>query len=689
MPESVASKENPDLAADSSDTVQNSQADSAPSASADIESFESKKHRGEWKTIEDETLAGARVRPRKRDEEFRPSIFGLRFKLVTIISIILIGAISGMIIAATYFFRKESETLIQENNLSLTRMISSRTELELQNLIIRSRGMLEREKRDGSPFPSGEETGEIIFVGVGELKGDKLSIRRSLYNASFTRENNLQDQDLRAIILRNSAHFRPVFNGKHIVANLSPGSPVPLLALGAPTVGEKINLILADPAGFWKTFSSQGLAKSFMVDERGHVVAHHLENYLLAGKDLSGLPIVSRMLKSKLNNLLLSYTDEKGIAFMGSFRKLNRFSAGVVTITPEKDAFAALRNLQYRNLMLMGIFLAMGVLIGFYFSRRITRPIVLLAEETKKVEAGDYSVDIKPSSRDEIGYLSSSFISMARGLEEKENIKNAMIKLVSTEIAEKAMRGEIKLGGERKKCTILFVDIRNFTDISDRMEPESVVELLNTYFTNLVNWVMLTGGVVDKFVGDALLAYWGALGDEENLAMETENAINAALLMRWSLGDMNKKHEGEWPFLRIGCGINTGSVIAGQIGSEERMQYTVVGDAVNVASRVEALNKPLGTDILITHDTYKYVKDVFRVEEMPTVRVKGKKKNVVTYTILGRHDDPNSPTTLTELKNRIYGERLTGSFKIFTEQVESYDHFGEKGPASPNVVGLS
>jgi adenylate cyclase len=186
------------------------------------------------------------------------------------------------------------------------------------------------------------------------------------------------------------------------------------------------------------------------------------------------------------------------------------------------------------------------------------------------------------------------------------------------------MRGEIKPGGLPKHATIFFSDIRGFTEKSENFThvfggeaPGRIVRWLNAYFTRMVECVVETGGVVDKFIGDAVMAHWGTAYTAGSPEKDAFNCVKAALRMRRALLEMNKDRKADDaanPPIRIGCGINTGMVIAGQIGSDERMEYTVIGDPVNLASRTEALNKPLGTDILITEDTYTLIGKYFITE---------------------------------------------------------------------------
>ncbi|MCL1864184.1 MAG: adenylate/guanylate cyclase domain-containing protein, partial [Spirochaetes bacterium] len=175
-----------------------------------------------------------------------------------------------------------------------------------------------------------------------------------------------------------------------------------------------------------------------------------------------------------------------------------------------------------------------------------------------------------------------------------------------------------------------------------------VVEFLNEYMTLMVKCVNDNKGAVDKFIGDAIMAVWGAPVSHGN---DTENAVNSALLMREVLIKFNKERsKAKKPVISIGCGINTGPVLVGQIGSEDRMEYTVIGDTVNFASRIEALNKAFGTDILISADAYNNVKRIFNVEPMKKIKVKGKIDPQQIYAVLGRKNDPNCPENISILR---------------------------------------
>jgi len=238
-------------------------------------------------------------------------------------------------------------------------------------------------------------------------------------------------------------------------------------------------------------------------------------------------------------------------------------------------------------------------------------------------------------------------------------------KFTNKEVSQLAMDDEqVKTGGTLKHATIFFSDIRNFTDKSEAITKkfgsegsDKIVNWLNNYLSLMVGCVEKTGGMIDKFVGDAIMAHWGAASTSGNVKRDAYNCIMTALLMRAELVKLNRSRvEGDEgnPAITIGCGINTGVVTAGQIGSDQRMEYTVIGDPVNLASRIESLNKNFGTDILISENTWSLIKDYLIVEEMPPVKVKGKEQPIRLFAVVNLTTASGGPKTLADVR------RLTG-----------------------------
>jgi adenylate cyclase len=207
---------------------------------------------------------------------------------------------------------------------------------------------------------------------------------------------------------------------------------------------------------------------------------------------------------------------------------------------------------------------------------------------------------------------------------------------VSKRIVDELIRdpSKAKLGGDRKEISVLFSDIRGFTSFSEKHQPEEVVTQLNEYLGAMTNIVFEYDGTLDKFVGDAVMAFWGAPLDQADHA---ERACRCALAMIGNLQELQKKWESEGKYvIDIGIGINTGDMIVGNMGAEgKKMDFTVIGDNVNLGARLEGLTRKYNNHIIISEFTYSKVKDIVKVNELGSVTVKGKEQPVVIYDLVG------------------------------------------------------
>ena len=219
---------------------------------------------------------------------------------------------------------------------------------------------------------------------------------------------------------------------------------------------------------------------------------------------------------------------------------------------------------------------------------------------------------------------------------EKRKVKRLFGRYVSKDVYAVLMANPAlaRLGGQRREMTVLFSDIRGFTTVTERGQPDEIVGMLNEYFSSMVDLVFKHGGTLDKFVGDMVMALFGAPLDDPDHA---DHAVQTALAMITELGSLNArwKAEGRFSGLDIGIGINTGPMIAGNIGSEAIMSYTVIGDAVNLGSRLESLNKEFGTRIIISDATRQRLKGDYQFRPLGDVVVKGKTHPVAIFEVVG------------------------------------------------------
>ncbi|OGR59619.1 MAG: hypothetical protein A2X36_05380 [Elusimicrobia bacterium GWA2_69_24] len=296
-------------------------------------------------------------------------------------------------------------------------------------------------------------------------------------------------------------------------------------------------------------------------------------------------------------------------------------------LDPHPDQGQAAQWLVYNSFIVM-------FLGGAFVFGSIQGPIEGLIDKMRRLAQGDFGVKTRVYFTDEIAQLKSHFNVMVDQLKERETMRETFGRYVSVEVAKKLLgSGKLNLGGEEIEATVLFCDIRNFTPMSEAMTPTQVVEFLNAYFSFITEPIMRHNGVINKFMGDAVMAiYTPILGSEDHVT----DAIRSALEMREALARFNAAHHPPEP-VRFGVGIQTGSMIAGNVGTLARLEYTVIGDVVNVASRLENANKELGTDILVSEDVFQRVRETFsgkaRFEPVGPVSLKGKSRPMTLYSV--------------------------------------------------------
>jgi adenylate cyclase len=261
-----------------------------------------------------------------------------------------------------------------------------------------------------------------------------------------------------------------------------------------------------------------------------------------------------------------------------------------------------------------------------------------IAADTRRVAAGDLSVQFQVGAKDELALLADAYNHMVIGLREREWLRDMFGRFVSREVADAIRSGQVRLEGENRVVSVLFCDIRDFTARSARSTPEEVVALLNEYLPVVVEAAQSHEGTVNKFGGDSTLVIYGAPRRMQESAYQ---ALLTALEMRANLQLLNERlaEQGEDP-IRIGVGINTGVALAGAVGPPERQEYTVIGDTVNLASRIEGLNKAYPEhDILIsgwTHEALGSRRREFEFADLGEVGIRGKAEPVRVWAVVSR-----------------------------------------------------
>ena len=600
--------------------------------------------------LEEEESAAQKKKSKKSRKEKKAKVKRpIGVKLILIISMLVLFSMGIITVLVSYFISKDTRINAEDNNLT----INSRTASDCQsrfNSIISSAGILydilisdsEEDSLDRVVNSFFERNKSIAAISFKDL--DSVNCNRQYFLA-----NEIDQELFESYVLQEDDAVATSRQGSVKLLNASPFFGVQTIAIFTPVYSgtqsdSAVILFACDELS--ESFANSSINSSTLVNDEGTVLIHPDIQQILEATDMSKNQLVETMLNSKNNNEQFVYTDAEGTEYIAAFRKLGLGGCGLVTEVRTSIVLEAVNATTRRNLYLTVSILSLAVILIWFFSKSLSSPLKTLTEVANEINRGNFNTEkfeeLTENRKDEIGVLIQS-------TKNEREILNTVTSLTNRGVTEAIVKKEIDFEPHLKDITIFFSDIRGFTAISDgfnkRFGEKSAAEIisfLNDYMGRMVNCINITGGNVDKFEGDAIMACWGVLRDDdlsfENLPdgdsektrlasihaqhvqADALSAIRATIAMRYALMEYNKQaelftqaHADEpyakyKPHIRIGSGLNSGRATVGFMGSYHKMEFTSIGDAVNLASRTESSNKPCGTDILITQDTYNILK---------------------------------------------------------------------------------
>ncbi len=349
---------------------------------------------------------------------------------------------------------------------------------------------------------------------------------------------------------------------------------------------------------------------------------------------LAWLPSPSDAEISKpINQTFIFSSNLPYLSYIGSVN-YQEVTIGYVLLTFDQSLFIQARNKTLYTIIFTTIVLmALSVIFAIMLGERLSRPINELVSASKAISKGDYKFRFNERRNDEFGLLMKSLNIMADGLLHKESVEKAFSRYLSPTVAQEILGNleSIDLGGEQVEASVLFVDIIGFTELSQTMEPEKTNQLLNHYFSYLSQAAGIYGGHVDKFMGDCIMLVFGVPNKDEHHSYQ---AISCALLIQKIISNINSKRISQkMTPVNFHIAANSGLVLAGNMGSTQRMEYTVIGDAVNLASRIASHAKDNEVIIPETMLAYRGVKEYFELERKDSIKIRGHEKEVILYRV--------------------------------------------------------
>jgi len=384
----------------------------------------------------------------------------------------------------------------------------------------------------------------------------------------------------------------------------------------------------------------QTLVNNFVDNDqiKGAVIISDQEKVLVENGIKPSLEFIKQKLQVKNTPHFFEWSDgqkpQDNFICFDSPIKFNQLVAGHIIITFSKQQM--LKSLQASRYVITLATILMSliaILLAFVMSRHLSKPIHSLVDASKAIGAGDFKYRLNERRNDEIGELACAFNHMAHGLLQKAQVENVFSRYVSSNVARKVLQNldSIELGGKHVTASVLFADIVGFTSISEKFPPEEISKLLNEYFTHISTIAQLHNGHIDKFMGDCAMVVFGV---PEFSKEHTLNAINCAVMIREMVAELNNRRldQNKIP-LHFKIGINSGEMIAGNLGSNDRMEYTVIGDPVNIASRLAGI--ATSDQIVILEELYKKdkISQHILANKHKIIRVRGKNEPVSTWLV--------------------------------------------------------
>ena len=540
-------------------------------------------------------------------------------KLIILVTIILTAALVIMNKLVSEMVYQDLLITAEEENYTINNRTSVEVEYRLNNIRRDAYILLDFIRVSGRDSALARQGTELFFERSHEVAALIVPEFVELINHQYFLSREADPGQIPSWVLGEGPSVDRAKRGEPVFSNPSGALGLPLTAMFYPWQEngyENAAIILFSPEGMAELFGT-GHNSSFLVNAEGEVLVHTDYRMILNNSDISGHPLLREITSTDAMDIKYIY-NEGDVRFFGAGRKLSMGGLVLMTSIEYDLPFERTTPSIQRNTFLIISVIFVLILLLWFLGKTITTPVQQLTKAVSLVAAGDFNVRLAYSFPDEIGVLFDNFNKMGRALIKRDQFMDAFSRYTNPEIVSQLKNSEIALIGEKRQAAVLYAGIFSFLDSNQELLSHNLLLLLNDYFAKMNAAIEKGGGIVDHASGEKLMAVWGAPLSMGSTEADAFNCVLTAIQMRSALLEFNARAErGKQKKIRIGCGIDTGEVVAGQFGIFQRKEYSVIGYPADFASNIAALNLEFGTDILISENTWNYIGDKFIVEEVP------------------------------------------------------------------------
>ena len=605
---------------------------------------------------EKKQVSGISARSQEPGKRRPRVLFSIGVKLILIFSIIIFAMLIAVNILVSEMVSRDLLVTAEEDNFTVNSRSAVVAEYRINMVRSDAHILLDIVNAAGKGSAQAKNAAAIFFERSFYIAAIIIPGNLELINDQFFINNEVSPGSVLSWVSREAPAIQRARQGEPVVINPSAELGVPLTALFYPWQrdgSEEAVIILFSPDNLAEVFGT-GYNSSFMLNADGDVLVHTDYRMVWSNSNISNHPLYAALTKTDARDISLVFT-ENGTRFFGAGRKLSLGGLMVFTAIEYDLPFERTSASVRRNIFLIISAMFVSIILIWLLSRTITDPVRRLTDAVSRIEAGQFDLDLKYRFPDEVGVLSGRFSEMGTNLAKREQFLNAFGRFTNPKTIEQLKNTDIPLTGEKRQVAVLYVNICFFSDIYQKLSPERLITLLNDYFSKMADAVEKNGGVVDRHVQDTFTAAWGAPLSAGNIETDAYNCVLAAVNFRKALWDFNARWGSEkYHHVRIGCGIDSGELVAGQIGISSRKDYSFIGAPLKIASKIESVNRRNGTDILVSEKTWNLVADKFIAEEMPSIQIRGEAAPRRIFAIINEKaanpEEQKGPKTLEEVR---------------------------------------